>query len=258
MTPFIAEWVGWAPSLSDHQSVAMAIFGAIVLFAAVFLRGGEGGVAERILVFVMGMLVFEGIRHFSLFVIAAAPFLYGSLCSLKFLSSGNFTGFRGRLVTAVWLYILLAIVWLNTKFIEHKLALNCEWYRSDEEAVLVANEAFPGAKILNNWNIGGALVNFGEGGLKHYVDGRAGTAFSESHLQEFIDCFQTGKLPVGEVVDKWDIDVALFMKGGKSAERGSRPLIEAGWRIFYENPRNVVLISPRQSERIQREGDKEE
>lgn len=60
------------------------------------------------------------------------------------------------------------------------------------KAIEFIAENYPGQHFFNHYNIGGYVVFFGKGKFKHFIDGRAGTVFTEEDLQFFLDIIKPG------------------------------------------------------------------
>jgi hypothetical protein len=106
------------------------------------------------------------------------------------------------------------------------------------EEVKFLKEHFVGKNVLCNYDDGGFIIYYGEGKFKHFVDGRAGTAFSEDVLKEAID-YQLVKPGWNKIFEKYKIDAVLIKKTALQ----SHDLAEffKSWNIAYDGLYYLVL-----------------
>ncbi|MDJ1406836.1 MAG: hypothetical protein MRQ13_00270 [Candidatus Midichloria sp.] len=126
------------------------------------------------------------VRNFSNLAISGMPFIAGIVD--RSLPTSKFT-VKLKNVHKTLISILLIIVSVSIHAFlvitkdDKKIGLN----RVPVELIQYTANNYPSSKIINNYNLGGYIILFGNGKIKHFIDGRAGTAFNERILNEFID-----------------------------------------------------------------------
>lgn len=99
---------------------------------------------------------------------------------------------------------------------------------------------YPDIKVLNFYNIGGYVIYYGKGKLRHFIDGRAGTVFSEELLSDYLDIFYFN--PGWEkILKKYDIEAAIVPKD--IFIRSDVELAFRNWKEVYSAPYGKVLIN---------------
>jgi len=253
MVAYIHEWRGWTPGVEDWREVRILFYMIVLLFCSVILRAKTLGLTERILVFGFVVLTFSSEVNFPFLVIVGAPFVYNALQPAFCASTDKLSSRAVSVVVANWLYVLFVLTLFSWASITQKFADNSKVYRLDEEPVIAIAANFPEARVINDYNLGGAVANLSDRSVSYYIDGRGGAAFDEGSLGEYLQSFIIGNVPIGEVLKKWNPAVAFFQKGSRDGEVVIPQLEAAAWHKFYENPKNVIYISPSEADRLYRE-----
>lgn len=233
ISPFITEWQKW--SLSDRVSDDVFLAGLLLL---TFLPPNKSQLSERILTLVLLFLAFNSIRFFALLAIVAAPVIAQQLSQLPKLP---------RFLTGPTLCLSLfaGLFFLHhfQKPIYHILAQNSLKYSLLEQAITHLLDNHQGKNVLNTYEVGGALIHLGGGKFQHYIDGRAGTAFSEDRLEEYLDLLK-GQIPVEQIIKKYEIDVAFLSKDSPLHQNLLKVFVKAGWNPELINHAYVILVPP--------------
>jgi len=101
-----------------------------------------------------------------------------------------------------------------------------------------------GARVLNNWNVGGYLIFKTHGTVSPFVDGRAATAYPDDLLHDYFKLvsWEIDEAAWDMVLDKYRIDAVLWVR---THEQLRRFLIERrGWHEQYSGAYETVYVRP--------------
>ena len=101
---------------------------------------------------------------------------------------------------------------------------------------------YPGIRVLNEYTAGGFILFYGEGKIKHFIDPRAGTAFSEDVLREYI-LYADGKPGWEAILDKYNIQAVLLTKD-QYTKRKDIDHVFRKWTNVFAGSYGYILISP--------------
>ena len=246
LSPLIAEWQGWRAHTTTYHGVSTLIFITGIFGVSTLLRHSTIPLAERIMTFGFTLLSFLSIRHFSFLAVIAPPFVALALTGTK--KTWPFKLPFNKLPLAPLVLIgILAIgytAFLPSDELSKKISSKFTADYMDRESIHIIHQDLPGKKVINEYDLGGALANFGEGKIPYYMDGRAGTAFSEKILIEYIDTLILNKTPLVVILEKYQPEVAMFRNMSMTHRIAGSQLKELGWRIFHQNKKNIIYISP--------------
>lgn len=202
MTPYIAEWRG--VNFSVQWWFDMAIL------ACVFgLRPTERAIpfSEKALVLAMLLLSLHSARHGLMLAIAATPFLCMSLTQMLYaLRNGEHHHAQDRIFqsiltdkrmsrgVAAGVAALIAVMLLPT---------GREWIAPHADELAQGKTPVKALRYIkdhyakkmhwfNEYSLGGPLIFYGKGHLPVFIDGRAGTAYPEPVLKEYLRVMETG------------------------------------------------------------------
>jgi hypothetical protein len=103
---------------------------------------------------------------------------------------------------------------------------------------------FAGARVLNNWNVGGYLIFRTRGEVPLFVDGRAATAYPDDLLRDYfrLVSWDVDQTAWDLVLDKYRIDAVLWVKAHDQLRHF---LVEKrGWREQYIGAYETVYVRP--------------
>lgn len=234
ISPFILEWKKWRATQNTQHDLFVTATLALCL-----LLPNKATLAEKILTLIFLLLAFTSIRFFGLLAFVAAPALAQQLSALP-----KFPEKLAGPSLCLTLFVGLFLLHHNRTAVYKKLAENSVRYPPLEQAVTYLIENHPQKNIFNTYEVGGALTHLGrEGKLRHYIDGRAGTVFSEARLQEYLDLLQK-KTPLNGVLKRYQIGVALINKNGHFSENLSNMFLKEGWEPELINTEYIVFVPP--------------
>jgi hypothetical protein len=107
------------------------------------------------------------------------------------------------------------------------------------QAIKFLNENCSNAKLFNDYNTGGYLAWWLRDDIKHFVDGRAGTAFSESMLQQYLDAInQDEEKALYEIFNRYEITLALVNKN--LVKHAHFNAVLANWKMIYSDAEHKI------------------
>jgi hypothetical protein len=182
------------------------------------------------------------IRGWQTFAILGAPFL-GSLFTELYLKQ-NPVGLKGLKDYGQGTFGILAVaLGLYGATVEKPL------YRDNvpaDEINFVVNN-YKGALLYNEYDSGGHIIFKGMGAVKHFIDGRAGTAFAESTIERYVN-FIKGDEGWEILYASFPFEVALVSKKDLSNVR-TRDFFD-DWNLVFEGDvakvyaKNPVKLEP--------------
>jgi hypothetical protein len=249
ITSFINEWQPWSLNIV-HKNTTIPFILAVV--ASALLLPNKANPRERILALFGLILGISSIRFIPILAILGAPFLTQQLSHLPKLKTQ-------------WLTALLAISLLtgailgftHQKYIYKTFAEDSAGPALYHQAVDYIVQNHPNERILNEYGSGGRIIRQGKGKIKHYLDGRAGTAYSENILQEYIDIYKS-EVSVPSLIEKYDITAALLSTHTHAFTAIAPELIKAGWTIPFKNSQAFVFTKPKEDTTKKNKPKKEE
>lgn len=171
MTRYITEW----------RPFTFGIYYGFSLMIAVLLLISNANIkisiANRVLAFFWLFYSLASIRSFGYFAIAALPYL-SSVIDKNIFKSTYEIKLNAKLKSTLAAVLLISSLGIyQFKNIEHSTVYPAaKWLAENAK----------GKNVFNEYNFGGFLIYYGKGQLKHFIDGRAGTAFSEDLLLDYL------------------------------------------------------------------------
>ncbi len=161
---------------------------------------------DRVLAFSCLFASLLSIRYFTILAILGAPYL---ACVIRDYIEQNegkdiaiFKAVRSISASVGIIFSLYLILYGDSKLLitEERIPI------SEIEYI---KQHYPKYRIFNNYGTGGYIIYYAEGKFRHFIDGRAGTAFSEEVI---IDYLKFKNLTPGwqKIFDKYPTDGALI------------------------------------------------
>lgn len=238
MRPYIVEWHALSPFAYETVGVYVFVF---ILVSNIRLKTVP--LADKLIAFGWLALAFDAVRNFVLFTLLAAP--YAALCLMQFKHERDRVFEKQievkKLRRRAWglsVALMLAVAVISLSFRNEEIVRHNENLMA---AVDYVNERHPNSNLFNDYTVGGKILYYARGGFRIFVDGRAGTAYSEQVLADYLklNYMQDGW---EEVLPAYGIEVIALEK--------NHPLILAleradGWLKAFENEEYAVLAKYR-------------
>lgn len=231
MSQYIAEWHPW------HLTWSYPFSGFLIfLLAVTFLTKSKynGGI-EGVLTLLWFVAAVKSIRFFVLFALFSAPYLAGRL--------------QGCLSSRTWRYQNHALLCCLIVALGLHLPFKTWWqtqhvHFTHKEAVEYLVKHYPNEIVFNDYTLGGHLLFHSKAQNKYFLDGRAGTAFSEKFLTEYIELSFTKQRELKYFIDKYNFHVAI-LKLSSAEGRWLQNLFNLEkWRLVYHDIDTVIFEKP--------------
>lgn len=243
ITPYLADW----HPITIGNETNFTLF--LLFFLVVSnLRDVRVPLADRILTVAWLLYALHARRNFSLFAVTAAPYL--AFCIQDFARHAQ--GFRYQVpdalvddtlsdrlkmalaaFAAVWIFAWPLVL---TKIVPH------DKFSDDPYGVRPAIKALaqkaPGARFINDYNIGGYLIYDSRQQWRVFVDGRAGTAYSEKLLRDYI-ALADAKPGFEKIFDAYKAQGIIAMNESPLAKKAE----SAGWQKIYSGDKVSAFLA---------------
>lgn len=215
--PFIALYTIFLAALSNSREKTIALADKLL---AIFW-------------FFMGLLY---VRNIPIFVLCSAPYFAANLKLSGITRKMPDINILSSIKLTRWLVISITTLLLLIP--HHKDFLNTE-QRLPINAVAFIEQNYPKVRFLNDYGLGSYLIFLTKGSLPIYVDGRAGTAYNEEVLQDYLLLTSGMSLVLPYLLEKYEITGVITYR--------NRPLNgifaqQKGWQQVYFDNNFVIYI----------------
>ncbi|MGE3714090.1 MAG: hypothetical protein AB7F82_06130, partial [Alphaproteobacteria bacterium] len=234
INPYLIEWK--TLTIGDNTSFSVII---LLLFVVTNLRDVRIPLADRILALLWLLYALHAQRAFAVLALVAAPYLAYSWYTLArhaqpdkvdanviVIKNGNKEKLLGATGIVLALLLCTATPVFSALVPKEKLADDPYGVRA---AMAVVEQKIPGARVLNDFNIGGYLIYNGRGEFPVFLDGRAGTAYPNHVMEEYITLMA---LEPGHenIIARYDINAILTPNFGRLYEAAKA---SPHWKRIY-------------------------
>ncbi len=210
LTKYIVEW---------HPFVFGDVIGAsmwVVAFVyASNLRTSTAPLADKILALLLLLAMFFSVRNSSFLAIYGAPYLAANMPPdnlnnkhtkqlLSWINSKRYSP-----IIAAFIPVMLAAAYFSLPIIGKDFYLE-DPKKSPAPAIKYVVENYAGKRVLNDYNLGGRMIYETGGKFPLFIDGRAGTAYSEKLLGHYL-AFMNLEKDWQKTIEPYHIDVLLVM-----------------------------------------------
>lgn len=217
-------------------------YGSSMLIAVLILLGGsirnECPIEWKISGIAWLLMSLLSQRSFGFFAVLGVPYTCYALCDFieKYPSRypGNLDIVRSYKIAVVLLLCAISI----RPFVKLNLMSGSNIPR---KAALYINEHCNGARVFNDYNIGGYLALLLKNNNKYFIDGRAGTAFSEELLEEYLKATR-GSDEIESLMKRHDADVAILNRG--MMLKSNYVSFFSKWRKIYADETYTLYYNP--------------
>lgn len=234
-TSYINEWRSF--SFGSYWSLSF-----YTLFFIIFSNSRERSICleDKILAFIwlFGGLLY--IRNFPIFAICSAPYLAGNIVkslNLRKFSDINTTKLSLISVGIITFLTVSVAIFPITAFVGKDILNDKD--RLPSTAVNFIKTNYPNVRFLNDYGLGAYIIYLSRGELPVFVDGRAGTAYKEEVLQDYLNLTSSFPGEFDEILDKYNIKGVITYK-----DKALNIILsnKNGWRQGYIDPNFVIYL----------------
>lgn len=239
ITPFINEWQPY--NIATYISFTLYMLAFILLSN---IREKHIPVADRVLAFFWFFSAMVSVRHFAMFALISAPYnayqLEKSLLLRKFKPIVSPVYRYGILGGALAVMVIAVTCVPVEKY--HFLPRVAKGYNV-EGAVHFIHQHYPSLRFLNNYEIGGKLIYHARDTHRLFIDGRAGTAYPEKVLKDYLDIQHTEDAALRQkILDAYRIEGIITSVSHPLALSFTYIPYNATWKEVYRDEANVIFI----------------
>lgn len=114
--------------------------------------------------------------------------------------------------------------------------------RSFKDAVEYALQHYPDHKFLGDYTFGGQIIYYGGGKLPYFMDSRAGTAYSESMIEDYLAFFNQATGWERKIA-AYGIDGILASNQSSFAQAYESGAFHDHWKLVFAGERGNVYIA---------------
>lgn len=246
MNQYIEEWIPFDFATHIGVSTWMALFAVLSIF-----RAREIPLADKWLSAFWFVSMMVSIRHASIFMVVTFPMMAADLQSIVSRArrprfdrlEALALRFNPALRIGMMLVALTAVTLnarLTERFENEHYYLVSRGFDFRPAAAWVGNH-LEGKRVLNDYNFGGTLLYVTKGAFPVFVDGRAGSAYSEEVLLDYrtFEQFHPGW---EKVLDKYQIDAIAMQNSRPFVQFSSHEQIQSRWQLEYRDEVVSVFV----------------
>ncbi len=197
-------------------------------------------IADKVIALFWLLAALINIRNIPIFVLCSAPYFARNLITsglLRPLPDINTAKLRFYSKLSVSTLVIIMLLPSVSDLIVRKDIVNIR--RLPSNAVKFIQDNYPNTKFLNEYGLGAYLINLTQGALPVFVDGRAGTAYSEKLLSDYLYLASTFPSLNDDVLNYYQIGgVIAYKSKNLNLIFASKP----GWKqVFVDNSVTVYI-----------------
>lgn len=234
ISKYIKEWLPFVFGSSMGPSMWVLAF---VCFSN--LRGTGASVADKILAVIWLVATFFSVRNIGFLAVLGAPYLAVNLPrdnekdkhTRRLAAWINDLRFSPLIMFAALLATVSSYYLLPVIGTDHYIEKAEE---SPAAAINYVTQNYAGKQVLNDYDLGGRIIYESKGKLPVFIDGRAGTVYTEEILKDFIS-FYTLDEGWQKILGKYGIDVILVANKSRFAKNYEKGAYHDSWQQVYHD-----------------------
>ena len=241
ITPQILEW----QPISFTQNMSSMLFIAL-FFLVSNLQYKEIPLADKILTIAWIFLAMDSRRHLPIMGMIAAPYIAISI--QRFQKERNeeleqsIHSAKQKLINlSIGAVLCSVLIIFSYSILSKEKLMNKKPFHREESTKPVVDfilENYPDHTTYNPYGMGGEMIYYSDGALKVFVDGRAGTAYTEEILKAFLD-ISFGAPNWYELLEEYDINLVTT---NTDASLITRLELTKEWKEVYKDDYYVIYI----------------
>jgi hypothetical protein len=245
ITRYIAEWLPFV--FGNHMGISVWFF---VFLLASSLREPTVPLADKIISFAWLLIMMFSARNAAIFVLVSAPYMAINLQrSLERLESIrtqradimlylNRSGMREKM--AVLLVAAVVISLIMFEMLRGNAGLT-DSAKDPGWAIEFVQKHYPNKRLLNDYNYGGRIIYEAGTTLPVFVDGRAGTAYPERVLSEYL-AFLNLDEGWEKIAADYHVEVILVSNTHRFAEAYDSGQYQKNWKRVYRDDVASIFV----------------
>ena len=239
ITKYITEWQPFV-----FGGVMGASMWVLVFIYASNLRTSNAPLADKILALICLFAMFFSVRNIGLLAVLGAPYLTANMPQddpndkhTKKLAAWA-ENKRLSPIFAVFIPLILLAGYFLLPI------LGKDFYMEDPKkspfpAIKYVQEHYAGKNMLNDYNLGGRIIYETNGKFPIFIDGRAGSAYSEKILADYL-AFMNLDDDWQKTLAPYKIDVILVQNNSSFADFYKKGLYHDEWKqVFHDDVASV-------------------
>jgi hypothetical protein len=221
--PYISEWRPFTFGSIYGYSVAL------ILFISTGVIQVECALRHKLMALIILIGSLTSIRNWQVLAILGVPSMAASFDMIYNLYDHSVKKAKDLLFKYVRLALIFTAVVTMGFSINYSKIVDKENTPIKEIQFLIDN--YPDSKVYNEYDHGGPIIFYARGRLKHFIDGRAGTAFPEEMIIKYVN-FIRGDEYWDSLFEAYPVDVAIVPKKSFNNIRTRNYFDD--WNMVYE------------------------
>jgi len=163
--------------------------------------------AISVILLIKGILV---LRYFSLFLLVSLPVTTLGLSSLweTFSAEKKCSAHPSLCPCPLPVFLIIGMLTIGIVRTINPEPIDMPQSRDPKSEIQFITQHYPDARIFNHWNYGSFIIFEGHGKLRHFIDGRMGTAYPDSVFADFMQLYATKDWK--KIIRKYQIDLIIW------------------------------------------------
>jgi len=240
MTKFISEW---KPFIFSGQQIGPTL--SIMTFILISNSRDKGlPLADKIIAFAWLFAAFFSSRNLSVYTVLSAPYFaycLGKIGHPKPFFDLSLPSLRMRFFAYAVIVTLLLVHPKINGFITNNKDIVLGEKKVPLDAINYILENHPKKTFLNTYEIGGYIIYYSNGKLKPFIDGRAGTAYPNEAISDYITFLKLEK-DWERIVPKYDIQGIIAQNSHRFVKAFNGGFFNKTWQKEYGDETATVYI----------------
>jgi hypothetical protein len=241
ITVYIDEWKPFT-----FGNVVSSTLWLMVLVMVGNMRNSKVPLADKILLVIALVGMLTSARNIGLLAILGAPYLLANLPAddMRDANTQRLNAWA-RKTSLHWLHALVVVASVGigaalVQVLPAKFTME-DPKKSPLAAIDYVAQHHKGARVLNDYDIGGRIIHHAPGAFRLFVDGRAGTVYSEEVLEDYIAIAKQEK-KWEALMEKHQFDVLLLLNGHRFIESYKEGEYRDSWKQTYSDDVATVFV----------------
>ncbi len=224
---YILEWHSFTFGLNTSHTMTATI---IIIAGFAYLRRYNQlkvEIYEWLLGVLLLFMALNSIRGFTIFVVL------GARASIALIDATiPEAKYPMRIYHIPWIIAIIGLIAMISTMIFVKPKIGKEFAPIEE--INFVTKHYPKMRFINPYVYGGSIIFFGKGKIKHFIDGRAGTVFTEDILTSYVNYLVGDGQNWADAFKNYDFDGIMLRK--KDLINSYTKDFFSRWQLVFEGP----------------------